>query len=488
MKFARSCPPVAHISVRYIIAGLGPIMIVDREVRKGRSAIFEGNVLGAQRAARSRSIVVVGSGYVGLTLSACLAQLGHEVECTDSSASRVGELAQGRVPVVEEGLTELVGQMLVSGRLRFGTGNARAAAQAEFVFLCLPTPSAADGGADLSFVEAVAVEIGPALRPGATVVTKSTVPVGTGEMLERAIDRSDVHVASNPEFLAEGTALRDCLYPDRIVVGARSDDVARNVADLYGSADDSQLVLTDLASAELIKYASNAYLATRLTFVNSMAEICEAAGADIRSVMTGMGSDHRIGTAFLRPGPGWGGSCLPKDTHALVETAERLGCDLALIKAAIAENAHHNRRVVAKVARALDDDVSGKRVAVWGLTFKAGTDDLRDSPALEIARRLGELGASVQAYDPTVPPGTVPGIEVHSSALSAAHQADALIIATEWPEFASADLAALAAAMRGRVLIDARNLLDAATATGEGFAYSGTGTPAFEKRTSEVAA
>jgi UDPglucose 6-dehydrogenase len=451
-------------------------------------AILQNDVLKVERPACSRSVAVIGSGYVGLTLSASLALLGHGVECTDNSPGRVASLAEGRVPILEEGLPELVGQMLAAGRLRFSTSNARAAGRSEFVFLCLPTPSDPDGRADLSFVEAVVAEIGPALRPGTTVITKSTVPVGTGEMLEKVIGRSDVHVVSNPEFLVEGTALRDCLRPDRVVVGACSEEVARNVAALYGPACDSQLIVTDLASAELIKYASNAYLATRLTFVNSMAEICEAAGADIRSVMAGMGSDRRIGTAFLRPGPGWGGSCLPKDTSALVDTAERLGCDLALVRAAIAANAHHNRRVVEKVATALDADVSGRRIALWGLTFKAGTDDLRDSPALDIARQLGDLGASVQAYDPAVPAGTLHGIEVRSSALSAAHEADVLIIGTEWPEFAAADLTALAAVMSGRVMVDARNVLDPAAAAAAGFAYSGTGLPAAGKRAAEVAA
>ncbi len=463
-------------------------MIADHKVRKGRPAISTDDVLDVQRATSSRNVAVIGSGYVGLTLSASLALLGHDVECTDRSAGRIAELAEGRVPIVEERLTELVGRMLVAGRLRFGTSNALAAGRADFVFLCLPTPSDANGRADLSFVQAVTMEIGPVLRSGATVITKSTVPMGTCEMLKQAIGRNDVEVVSNPEFLAEGTALRDCLYPDRIVIGARSDAIARTVADLYGPAADSRLILTDLASAELIKYASNAYLATRLTFVNSIAEICDAAGADIRSVMAGMGSDRRIGAAFLRPGPGWGGSCLPKDTQALVDTAELLGCDLALIKATIAENAHHSRRVAEKVVAALDGEVSGRRIAMWGLAFKAGTNDLRDSPALAIARILGDLGALIQAYDPTVPAGALRGIEVHSSALSAAHDADALIISTEWPEFAAADLTALATTMSGRVIVDARNLLEPAAAVSVGFAYSGIGTSSFGKKTTEVAA
>jgi UDPglucose 6-dehydrogenase len=446
-----------------------------------------GAVLDVPHAVRSRKIVVVGSGYVGLTLGASLALLGHEVKCTDKSVDRIAQLAEGRVPIVEEGLTELVGEMLAAGRLRFCVDNALAAAWAEFVFLCLPTPNGADGMADFSGVQAVAVEIGPHLRPGATVIIKSTVPVGTGEMLESALARGDVHIAANPEFLAEGSALKDCLLPDRIVIGARSDTVARDVADLYGPYGYSRTIFTDVASAELIKYASNAYLATRLTFVNSIAELCEAAGADIRSVMTGMGSDHRIGDAFLKPGPGWGGSCLPKDTQALVRIAERFGCDLALVKTAIARNAHHTQRVVGKVTTALDGDVSGRRIALWGLTFKAGTDDLRSSPALEIAQRLVALGASVQAYDPTVPAGYLHGMEVHSSALSACEDADALIIGTEWPEFASVELAAIAAVMGGRSIIDARNLLDPVAVAGEGFSYAGIGIPTTGVRSAQVA-
>jgi UDPglucose 6-dehydrogenase len=442
----------------------------------------------AQPNSGGRKIAVIGSGYVGLTLSASLALLGHDVECTDKSQERIAQLCAGRVPIVEDGLSEAVGQMLVAGRLRFGTDNALASARADYIFLCLPTPEGADGEADLSFVRDVAAEIGPRLRPGTIVITKSTVPVGTSRTVEEALGRSDVHVASNPEFLAEGTAMRDCMHPDRVVVGSRSEDVAQGIADLYGSGSHSRPILTDLASAELIKYASNAYLAVRLTFVNSMAEICEAAGADIRSVMAGMGSDHRIGTAFLQPGPGWGGSCFPKDTKALVSTAEQLGCDLALVRTAIEMNVHHTQRVLDKVTAVMDGDVAGKRIALWGLTFKAGTDDLRHSPALEIAQRLVALGASVHAYDPTVPAGTLHGIEAHSTSLAACRGAEALIIGAEWPEFASADLADLAAVMDRRVIMDARNLIDPVTAAGQGFRYAGIGIPALRDQDAEVAA
>ncbi len=379
------------------------------------------------------------------------------------------------MPIVEHGLPELVQQETSAGRLTFGLDSSAAAAQSDFVFLCLPTPEGADGHADLSFVEQVAFQIGTFLRPGACVITKSTVPVGTHAVVEAALGRDDVHVVSNPEFLAEGSAVRDCLDPDRVVVGARDPAVAASVALLFGPGAMDRSIITDLPSAELIKYASNAYLATRLTFVNSIAELCEKAGADIRSVVAGMGSDSRIGEAFLRPGPGWGGSCFPKDTQALVRTADRLGCDLALVKAAIDANAYHTARVFQKMMDASGGAVKGKRVAVWGLTFKAGTNDLRQSPALALAEMLLGGGATVHAYDPTVEPGLHNGVEAHSSALAACRNADALLVATEWPEFAEVEMRELAAIMRGRVIVDARNLLDADAVSDHGFVYHAVG-------------
>lgn len=426
---------------------------------------------------RSRRVAVIGSGYVGLTLSACLAEVGHQVRCTDRSIERVAGLRCGEVPIVEDRLSELVATGLASGRLSFGVDNVEAARTAEFVFLCLPTPGGADGQADLSLVEQVVLEIGSHLAPGATVITKSTVPVGTSAVVEAALGRSDLHVVANPEFFAEGSAVRDCLDPDRIVVGARSRAVAREVASLYGTVADDRSILTDPPSAELIKYACNAYLATRLTFVNSMAELCEAVGADIRCVTSGMGSDRRIGGAFLHPGPGWGGSCFPKDTSALLATARRVGCDLSLLNTVVAKNADHTRRIVGKAVAALGGDVGGRRIAVWGLTFKAGTDDLRRSPALEIARLLLELGADVHGYDPTTRPGSLHGIEVHPSALAAAEGAALLIVATEWDEFARIHLADLAAVMASPSIVDARNLVDPEAAAAAGFSYRGVGIP-----------
>jgi UDPglucose 6-dehydrogenase len=387
----------------------------------------------------------------------------------------VEQLRDGYVPIVEDGLTDIVVDMIAAGRLTFTTDNGVAVSDAEFIFLCLPTPNGADGQADLSFVQTVADEIGPSLPAGATVITKSTVPVGTAALVKAGLARDDVHVVSNPEFLAEGSAVRDCLSPDRIVIGADSETVAREVAELYGPEGSSRSVLTDVTSAELIKYASNAYLAVRLTYVNSIAELCEATGADIGSVMAGMGADHRIGPSFLQAGPGWGGSCFPKDTRALVHTADSVGCDLAVVKAAIAKNADHTARIVDKVETALHGAVAGCRIALWGLTFKAGTDDLRESPALEIARRLVSRGASVHAFDPTVAEGTMEGFEVHASALAAVEGADALVVATEWREFASVDLDEVARAMGEGVVMDARNLLDADAVRARGLTYLGVG-------------
>lgn len=422
----------------------------------------------------TQRVVVIGSGYVGLTLASCLALLGHDVECTDVSIDRVLRLSRGDVPIVERGLPELVRDMLDAGRLRFGLDNVAAVSDAEFVFLCLPTPEGADGHADLSFVEAVAREIRSHLRPGATVVNKSTVPVGTAQRVAAIIDRDDIDVVSNPEFLAEGTALRDCLQPDRIIVGARTNDVARRVAALYSGTAPRHLILTDVTSAELTKYASNAYLATRLTFVNSIAEMCEVVGADIRSVVEGMGADQRIGHSFLKPGPGWGGSCFPKDTQALLRSAQSLGCDLSLVETAIAMNAKHTRRSLDKVIAAAGGDVTGKVIAVWGLAFKAGTDDLRSSPALEVATALALRGATVRAYDPAVQEHVNP-IELESSMEAACKGADVLLVSTEWPDFAAADLDQVGRLMSRRVIVDARNVLDEHKAIAAGFQYIGVG-------------
>ena len=424
---------------------------------------------------RSCSVAVVGAGYVGLTAAACFAHLGHRVVCTDIDAQKIAGLQRGEIPIHEPGLAELVREGLASGRLAFGCGSAAAAAAADFVFLCVPTPQGPDGAAELGYLEAAVREIGPRLRAGTIVVNKSTVPTGSAALVERTVGRSDIGVASNPEFLREGAAIDDFLHPDRVVIGSDDRAVAERVAGLYAGVA-APVLITDPVSAETVKYASNAFLATKLSFTNAIAAVCEAVGADVTDVLAGVGYDRRIGSEFLRPGPGWGGSCLPKDTRALLKVAEAAGYDFSLLRGVLAANDEQFARIVDKVARRVD--LQGARVALLGLAFKAGTDDVRASPALEIARRLSAAGASVQAHDPEVPASAVPewaGITVMDDAYAACHRARALVVVTEWPEFADLDFARVASVMDELHVVDARNLLDRAELERLGFTYSGVG-------------
>ena len=424
---------------------------------------------------RKFTVVVVGAGYVGLTAAACFAHLGHRVVCTDVDPDRIDGLSQGKVPIHEPGLSELVAEGLASRRLEFACGSAAAVADADYVYLCVPTPQRPDGSADVRFLEAAAQEIGPRLRPGAVVVNKSTVPTGSAALVQTIVGRSDVSVASNPEFLREGSAIGDFLHPDRVVVGAEDRAVAEQVAGLY-EVEAASVILTDPTSAETVKYAANAFLATKLSFTNAIAAVCEAVGADIEDVLSGIGSDRRIGRDFMRPGPGWGGSCLPKDTSALIAVAEAAGYDFSLLRGVLAVNEEQFDRVVEKVARRVR--LPGARIAMLGLAFKAGTDDVRASPALEIARRLADEGAAVQAYDPAVRAAAVADktwITVMPDAYSACEGAAAVVVATEWAEFARLDLSRVAALVAERHVIDARNLLDRAEVERFGFTYSGVG-------------
>jgi UDPglucose 6-dehydrogenase len=418
-------------------------------------------------------VAVIGTGYVGITTGAYLAHLGHQVACADIVASKVERLSRGEIPIVEDGLEELVRDGLAAGRLSFVLGAANVVADAEFVFLCLPTPQNEDGSADLSYVQAVAAEIAPHLAAGAVVINKSTVPVGSVDMVAEIIGRSDVSVVSNPEFLREGTAVSDCLNPDRIVIGSDDRLAAQRVAGLFSSID-APVLITDAASAETIKYASNAFLATKISFVNAIANLCEAVGADVTQVVQGMALDTRIGGQFLRPGPGWGGSCFPKDTNALVRIAEDAGYDFMLLRGVIEANVKQHEIVVAKIERMLGGEVAGARVAVWGLTFKAGTDDLRHSPALAITRRLAQLGASVAAFDPAVA-GPLEDVEVLADPYSVCDGADVLVVLTEWPVFATLDLAKVAEMMASPRIVDARNVINMSYASMLGFAYEGIG-------------
>jgi len=418
-------------------------------------------------------IAVVGAGYVGLTTAACFSHLGHEVVCGDIDAERVARLAEGDVPIVEEGLEQLVVDGLRHGRLRFVVGAAAAVAGVEFAYLCVPTPQAPDGAADLSFVESVAAEIGPLLASESIVVNKSTVPVGSTRIVQRALRRPDVLVVSNPEFLREGSAVHDFLHPGRIVIGADDQAAAIRVASLYlGVA--APLIVTDPASAEIIKYASNAFLATKLSFVNAVAAVCESVGADVNDVVLGMGYDPRIGREFLRPGPGWGGSCLPKDTRALLRIADDAGYDFELLQACIDVNEQQLDRVVDKVAAAAGGSLEGVTVAAWGLTFKARTDDLRESPALAVIARLRARGAVVQAYDPTVR-GPLPDVDVRQDAYGACEGAAVLVVLTEWDELRWLDFDKVGSVMAGRHVVDARNLLDRGSLVRSGFTYRGVG-------------
>jgi UDPglucose 6-dehydrogenase len=422
------------------------------------------------------SVTVLGTGYVGLTTGAYLAHLGHRVVCVDVDAAKVRALQYGAVPIVEDGLEEMVRDGIASGRLSFVIDGRIVVGEAEFVFLCLPTPQGADGAADIGFVLAAAADIGPHLRSGAVVVNKSTVPVGTTRLVATALARPDVSVVFNPEFLREGTALRDCLQPDRIVVASDDPAAMVRVAALYDELR-APVIQTDVASAEMIKYASNAFLATRLSFVNAIATLCERVGADARDVLLGMGHDRRIGFDFLSPGPGWGGSCLPKDTKALLRLAEDYDHDFTVLRGAIENNRAQFDSVAAKVERMAGGSLVGVNVAVWGLAFKAGTDDLRDSPALEAIGRLRHAGATIHAYDPAV--RTAPaGVTLMGDAYEAVRDADILVILTEWSEFAAADLEKVRDFMAAPRIMDARNVLASEQAQALGIHYEGVGTTA----------
>ena len=420
-------------------------------------------------------ISVIGAGYVGLVTAAGLAHLGHDVRLGEADSARLALLESGQVPIFEDGLADLLVEARQSHRLSFHGSNADAVKGSRLVFLCLPTPPGARGRADLSFIEGVVDELALTVDPESLFVVKSTVPPGTVIGLRKRLANlgSAAGVVSHPEFLREGSAVSDFLAPDRIVVGAFELDDALLVASLYDTLE-TKVVTTDPTSAEMIKYASNSYLATRLTFANTLANLCEAAGADILDVLDGVGLDHRIGPHFLQPGPGYGGSCFPKDTLALIGVAEDAGYDFKLLKAVIEADDEQRRRVATKVRMAAGGGLRGRRIAMWGVAFKAGTDDVRESPATRIARLLIDEGADVVSYDPEA---HSPDIRHAGSALDAVDGADVLLIATEWPEFATVNLNEVARRMRGLRIVDARNLLDPKAVRAAGLDYWGLGRP-----------
>ncbi len=425
---------------------------------------------------------VIGVGYVGLTSAACLARLGHHVVAADLDEARISVLNNGEVPMVEDGMSEIVEEGLAGGRLRFEVGAAAAARRAEIVMLAVQTPQGSDGSADLTVLDAAVTEVAAHAPDAAVIVNKSTAPVGTVRRIERIVaevrDAGVLPVVSNPEFLREGSAVNDFLRPDRMVIGADDAEAAHRVAEMYAGVQ-APIIVTDPESAEMIKYASNAFLATKVGFINSIANLCEATGADVREVALGMGHDPRIGFEFLRPGPGYGGSCFPKDTAALSEMAARVGVELRIVDAVRAANLNQHDRVVDKIRRlAPASSLDGARIGVLGLTFKAGTDDLRDSPAIAITRGLLGEGAAVRAYDPMVTKRlseSVSGVEICSDPYDACDGVDVVTVLTEWDEFRWLDFERLRARMAGAAVVDARNLWDPSALRRHGFAYEGIG-------------
>lgn len=408
-------------------------------------------------------VAVIGTGYVGLTTAACLAHVGRTVVAIDIDEAKIETLRAGRIPIVEAGIEDLVTRGLATGRLQFHT-DYEPCRNADVVLLCLPTPEGDHRGPDLRAVEAASRRLGPLLPSGAVVVTKSTVPVGTHRQIARWLDRLDVEVAANPEFLREGCAVEDFLHPDRIVVGAGTDAAARTVAEMYRGID-APVLVTDPTSAELIKYAANTFLAAKLSFVNEMSRLCDALGAQIDDVVAGLGSDERIGPRFLQPGPGWGGSCFPKDTAGLAHIARAAGQYLPVVEAASDSNTAHLEHLTAEIVRLVP--AGAGRIALWGATFKAGTDDLRESPALALADRLVERGSEVVIHDPVA----ATAILDHPSAAdpySACRDADLVVVATEWPEFGAIDLEKVAGELRGSVIYDTRAVIDRGAAKAAG--------------------
>jgi UDPglucose 6-dehydrogenase len=440
--------------------------------------------------ASSMRITMIGSGYVGLVSGACFSDFGHDVVCVDKDAGKIAALNAGRMPIYEPGLDQLVAANVAAGRLTFTTDLAQAVAGADAVFIAVGTPSRrGDGHADLSYVFAATEEIAAALTGPTVVVTKSTVPVGTGDRVEAILREKrpemDAAVVSNPEFLREGAAIGDFKRPDRIVIGT-DDPRAREVMQavyrpLY--LNESPILFTGRRTSELIKYAANAFLATKITFINEIADLCEAVGADVQDVSRGIGLDNRIGRKFLHAGPGYGGSCFPKDTLALLKTAEDFGTPVQIVETVAKVNDSRKRAMGRKVLAALGQpngggEARGKTVALLGLTFKPNTDDMRDAPSLAIAQALADAGVAVRAYDPEgmeAAKGMLPGVHFARDAYDAADGADAVVIVTEWDAFRALDFARLKDAMAAPVLVDLRNVYRREAVEDAGFSYVAVG-------------
>jgi UDPglucose 6-dehydrogenase len=430
-------------------------------------------------------IAMIGSGYVGLVSGACFADFGHHVTCVDKDVRKIDALKQGEMPIYEPGLAELVGSNVRQGRLSFTTELNEPVAQADAVFIAVGTPSRrGDGHADLTYVYDAAREVARALDGFTAVITKSTVPVGTGDEVERVMRQTradaDFAVVSNPEFLREGAAIRDFKHPDRIVIGTNDERAKAMMAEIYRPLylNRAPIMITERRTAELIKYAANAFLATKITFINEMADLAEKVGANVQDVARGIGLDNRIGGKFLHAGPGFGGSCFPKDTLALIKTGQDYEAPLRIVETVVAVNDQRKRAMARKVLAASGGSLRDKTVAVLGLTFKPNTDDMRDSPSIPLITALQDMGAQVRAYDPE---GMEPAREVlkdvayTESAYDCARGADVIVIVTEWEQFRALDLDAIKAAMRQPVIVDLRNIYPPEEAARHGFAYTGIG-------------
>ena len=430
-------------------------------------------------------VAVIGTGYVGLVSGACFADFGHTVTCVDKDASKIDRLHQGIMPIYEPGLDTLVASNVDEGRLFFTTEAKDAIAEADAVFIAVGTPSRrGDGHADLSFVYAVAEEIADLMDGFTVVVTKSTVPVGTGDEVEEIIRKKcpngDFAVVSNPEFLREGAAIKDFKIPDRVVVGTDDERAKDLMRELYRPLflNETPILFTNRRTSELIKYAANAFLAVKITFINEMADLCEKVGANVQEVSRGIGLDGRIGSKFLNAGPGYGGSCFPKDTLALTKTADDYDSPVRIVDTVVEVNAARKKAMADKVIQAMGGDVSGKTIGVLGLAFKQNTDDMRDAPSLDILPILTAAGAKVKAFDPEAMDEAkhlLEDIEYAGNAYEAAEQADALVIITEWDQFRALDLKRVKDAMTGNVLVDLRNIYTPADAGKYGFAYTSIG-------------
>jgi len=429
-------------------------------------------------------IAVIGTGYVGLVTGAGLADFGNDVICVDVDVRKIDALKNGGIPIYEPGLDKLVSKNVSEGRLRFTTDLADAIRSARAIFIAVGTPPKPDGSADLRYVEEVAHSIAEYMNGPKLVITKSTVPIGTGHLIEKIIEAHDTghkaSIVSNPEFLREGSAIEDFMKPDRVVIGASDQEAADRMKEIYAPLHSLEIpfVVTNVESSELIKYAANGFLAVKITFINEIAQICEKVGANVQDVAIGMGLDSRIGPKFLQAGPGYGGSCFPKDTSAMADISRRHGYDFQIIEAVLRVNDAVKLRMIDKIVEALGGDVKGKTIAILGLAFKPETDDMRDSPTIPIIKGLQERGAAVRAYDPQATENAktiFTDVEYCDDAYETAQGADALVLATEWNEFRALNFERIAKALSQRVLIDLRNVYDPARMAALGFHYTSVG-------------